>query len=679
MITQKTFWPTAAAFLFFISSCGGNPDREETTQSSSFEQQKNEGNVFADIQVLHYEINGFDQLSIDQKKLVYYLYEAGLSGRDIIWDQNYRHNLAIRNALEKIYTSYEGDTSTVEWNNFEVYLKRIWFSNGIHHHYSMEKFVPQFSRDYFEQLLADTETELSTDIVDIMFDPAADKKRVSLDSDSDLILSSATNFYASDITEKDVDGYYADMMAKAGDRPVEFGLNSQLAKNEKGEVVENVWKVGGMYSEALTEVIKWLKKAQSVAENKAQGDALGLLIEYYETGDLNKWAEYNIAWSQATEGDIDYIQGFVEVYGDPKGMRGAYESIIQINDFDASKRMKVLADNAQWFENNSPILDEHKKENVVGVSYKVVNVAGESGDASPATPIGVNLPNSNWIRAEHGSKSVSLGNIVQAYENAGGEGILEEFAHDQEEIDRAKKYGKIGSKMHTAMHEVIGHASGKLNPGIGTPKETLKNYSSTLEEARADLVALYFLLDEKLVELGLIESIEVGKAEYDDYIRNGMMVQMRRLEPGADIEEAHMRNRQLVASWAFEKGQADQVVEKVQRDGKTYFEIHDYEKLRVIFGDLLREIQRIKSEGDYEAGKALVENYGVQVDKDLHQEVLERSEALNIPPYNGFVNPVLTAEKDENGNITDIKVTQVANFEEQMLDYSKQYGFLKSK
>ena len=663
-----------------LFSCGGSSSEETTdtdSTSASFEKQKNEGNVFADIQVLQYNIPGFDKLSLDQKKLVYYLYEAGLSGRDIIWDQNYRHNLAIRSALENIYANYEGDKTTTEWNNFEVYLKRIWFSNGIHHHYSMDKFIPQFSREYFEQLMEETGTELDVTIVDIMFDPEADKKRVSLDASKDLIQASATNFYRPEITEEDVDAFYAEKMANAGEHPVEFGLNSQLVKNENGEVVEKVWKVGGMYGEALSEVVSWLKKAKGVAENKKQADALGLLIEYYETGDLRKWADYNIAWSQATEGDIDYIQGFVEVYGDPVGMRGSYESIVQVNDFEASKRMKVLAENAQWFEDNSPIMDEHKKANVVGVSYKVVNVAAEAGDASPSTPIGVNLPNSNWIRAEHGSKSVSLGNIVLAYEEAGGEGILEEFAHDQEEIDRAKKYGKIGSKMHTAMHEVIGHASGKLNPGVGTPKETLKNYSSTLEEARADLVALYYLLDEKLVNLGLIESIEVGKAEYDDYIRNGMMVQMRRLEPGADIEEAHMRNRQLVASWAFEKGQSDNVVERIEKDGKTYFEIHDYNKLRDIFGQLLREIQRIKSEGDYEAGKALVENYGVKVDKDLHEQVLSRSEALDIPPYSGFVNPILEPVRNEAGEITDIKVTQPESFEDQMLFYSKHYGYLK--
>ena len=680
MKSLRYLLPITLFFALIFTSCGGSGDGEGGNSDSTatgFEKQKNDGNVFADLQVLQYEVGGFDQLSLDQKKLVYYLYEAGLAGRDMIWDQNYRHNLTIRTALENVYSTYDGDKSTTEWNNFEVYLKRIWFSNGIHHHYSMDKFNPQFSREYFDGLLEETGTELSSDIVDVLFDPEADNKRVSLDASKDLMLGSATNFYSEDITEEDVDNFYKEKMAAAGDHPVEFGLNSKLVKDEDGTVREEVWKVGGMYNDAIVEVVKWIKLAQGVAENSEQGKALGLLAAYYETGDLETWSQFNITWSQATAGDIDYIQGFVEVYGDPKGMRGAYESIVQINDFEASGRMKVLADNVQWFEDNSSIMDEHKKKSVVGVSYKVVNAAGEAGDSSPSTPIGVNLPNSNWIRAEHGSKSVSLGNIVQAYSEAGGEGILREFAHDQEEIDRAIKYGKIGGKMHTAMHEVIGHASGQINPGIGTPKETLKNYSSTLEEARADLVALYFLLDEKLVDLGLIESTDVGKAEYDDYIRNGMMVQMRRLEPGKEIEEAHMRNRQLVASWAYEQGAEENVIERIEREGKTYYEIHDYEKLRVIFGNLLRDIQRIKSEGDYEAGAALVENYGVKVDTDLHNQVLDRSEALNIPPYNGFMNPILTPVMNDAGEITDITITQPGSFSEQMLDYSSRYGFLK--
>jgi len=650
-----------------------NTELIENTQNEDFEYVVES---FADIQVLRYQIHGFDKLSLKQQKLVYYLYEAGLAGRDIIWDQNYRHNLAIRNALEKVYQNYQGDKSTEDWNNFEVYIKRVWFSNGIHHHYSMDKIMPDFSKDYFVKLLEETNTQITDEALEAIFNDK-DLKKVSLDASGDLVLNSATNFYQEDITQKEVEAFYAEKIDKLDETPVEYGLNSKLVKGQDDIVREEVWKVGGMYNDAIVEVVKWLELAKGVAENQAQANALGLLIEYYQTGDLEKWIDFNIAWAGATEGDIDYIQGFVEVYGDPLGMRGAYESIVQIKDFEASERMKVLADNAQWFENHSSIMDEHKKPNVKGVTYNVVNVAGESGDASPSTPIGVNLPNSNWIRATHGSKSVSLGNIVEAYNEAGGEGMLKEFAHDQEEIDRAIAHAKLASKLHTAMHEVIGHASGKINKGIGTPKETLKNYASTLEEARADLVALYFLLDEKLVDLGLMESLEVGKAEYDSYIRNGMMAQLRRLEPGADLEEAHMRNRQIVASWAFEKGQKDNVIERVERDGKTYFEIHDYVKLKEIFGDLLREIQRIKSEGDYEGGKALVENYGVKVDKELHAQVLQRSEALNIPPYSGFVNPILTAVKDKEGNIIEIKITQPKTFAEQMLSYSKQYGYLK--
>lgn len=676
---KKSFYLIPLFVTAFLSpSCGGSgehvDDKDSTAQETiitTFEPES-----FADLQVLSYDIPGFDSLSVKQKTLVYYLYEAGLSGRDIIWDQNYRYNLEIRNALESIVQNYNGDSESEDWKNFMVYTKRVWFSNGIHHHYSMDKFLPDFSRSYFETLLTETETGLDSAIITAMFDPTIDMKRVSLDTKKDIVLSSAGNFYGENVTEKDVDAFYTPLMDAAGDEPVEFGLNSKLAKDADGTLHEEVWKVGGMYSEALTEVVYWLKKAQEVAENDGQAKALGLLIEYYETGDLQKWVDYNITWSEATEGDIDYIQGFVEVYGDPKGFKGSYESIVQIKDFEASARMKTLEENVQWFEDNSSIMDEHKKKNVVGVTYKVVNVAGESGDASPSTPIGVNLPNSNWIRVKHGSKSVSLGNIVESYNNVGGDGLLEEFAHDAEEIELSKAHSKLAAKLHTAMHEVIGHASGQINKGVGTPKETLESYASTLEEARADLVGLYFILDPKLVELGLMESLDVGKAEYDSYIRNAMLIQLRRIELGNDIEEAHMRNRQLVAQWAIEHGAKDEVIERVERDGKTYYNITDYEKLRVLFGELLREIQRITSEGDYKAGKNLVETYGVKVDQDLHKQVLERSEALNIPPYNGFVNPILTPVMDKEGNITDVKVSQPASFEAQMLYYSDRYGFL---
>lgn len=671
---------SAAVILSNCSGSGESGGELKDTLAEAPATMDWEIETFADVQVLSYDIPGFDSLTTKQKTYVYYLYEAGLSGRDITWDQNYQYNLEIRNALEHIVKNYTGDKAAAEWEAFMVYTKRVWFSNGIHHHYSMDKFLPEFSRTYFETLLAETGAVLDSVVITAMFDPAIDTKRVNQDPKSDMVQSSAMNFYGEGVTQKDVENYYKPLMANGGPTPVEFGLNSRLVKDADGTLREEVWKVGGLYGDALSEVVYWLEKAQGVAENEAQAHALGLLIEYYKTGDLQKWSEYNIAWAGATEGDIDYIQGFVEVYGDPMHMRGSYESIIQIKDFEASERMKTLEQNVQWFEDNSSIMDEHKKKNVVGVTYKVVNVAGESGDASPSTPIGVNLPNANWIRVQHGSKSVSLGNLVEAYDNAGGEGLLDEFAHDAEEIELSKKHGKLAAKLHTAMHEVIGHASGQINPGVGTPKETLKSYASCLEEARADLVALYFIMDQKLVDLGLMESLDVGKAEYDGYIRNALVVQLRRIEPGRDVEEAHMRNRQLVANWAFEKGAKDNVIERVERDGKTYFNITDYEKLRVLFGELLREIQRITSEGDYKAGMNLVETYGVKVDKDLHAQVLKRSESLNIPPYNGFVNPILTPVMDKDGNITDVKLSQPESFEAQMLHYSEKYGFLaKSK
>jgi len=478
------------------------------------------------------------------------------------------------------------------------------------------------------------------------------------------------------VTNADVTSFYAKIKSPDKDKPLSYGLNSQLVK-ENGKLVERVYKSGGLYGSAIDEIIKWLEKAQGVAENKAQGDALGLLIQYYKTGDLQTWDDYNVAWTAATEGNIDYINSFIEVYNDPLGYRGSYETIVEIKDFDMSQKMAVLSENAQWFEDNSPLMEAHKKKNVVGVTYKVVNVAGEAGDASPSTPIGVNLPNANWIRAAVGSKSVSLGNIIGAYNNAGGSGRLKEFVHDEEEYKLEEEYGQLADKLHTALHEVIGHASGQLNPGVGETKETLKNYASTMEEGRADLVGLYYLMDPKLQELGLVEDWEkVGKAAYDGYIRNGLMAQLIRLNLGDDVEEAHMRNRQWVSAWAFEQGTKDNVIEKVTKDGKTYFNVNDYQKLREIFGRLLRETQRIKSEGDYGAAEALVEGYGVKVDQDIHAEVLKRNEQFTSAPYSGFVNPVLVPEMDENGEITKVNVTQPTGFAKQMLDYSKDYSFL---
>ncbi len=645
----------------------------EETGSTSFEYYVGQ---FADIQILRYQVPGFEELSLDQKKLVYYLTQAGLAGRDIMWDQNYRHNLTIRAALENVYTEFEGDRSTADWKAFETYLKRVWFSNGIHHHYSNDKLMPEFSSEYLSGLLDETGTELTGEAFEVIFNDQ-DAKKVNKKKGVDNVASSAINFYDPTLTDAEVEAFYAKAYRGPEGRPVETGLNSRLSK-KNGVIVEEVYKSGGLYGEAIDEIIKWLELAKGVAENEKQAETLGLLIEYYRTGSLDTWDDYAIAWVNSREGDVDWINGFVEVYNDPLGYKGSYETIVQLKDFEMSKQMAVLSENAQWFEDESPLMDEHKKKNVVGVSYKTVNVAGEAGDASPSTPIGVNLPNNNWIRQEHGSKSVSLGNIIEAYNNAGGAGRLREFAYSEEEVAREEKYGQTASKLLTALHEVVGHASGQLNEGVGQPKETLKNYASTMEEGRADLVGLYYLMDPKLQELGLTDNWEeLGKTAYDRYIRNGLVTQLIRIELGDDIEEDHMVNRQWVSAWVFEKGQADKVIEKVVRDGKTYYRVNDYAKLRELFGQLLRETQRIKSEGDFKAAQELVEGYGVKVDQALHAEVLERNSAFKTPPYSGFVNPELVPETDAAGEITDIKVVQPETFEGQMLSYSKNYHFLK--
>ena len=656
----------------FLWSCKEKVVEKKPVQENEFEFLVEQ---FADLKVLRYQIPDFENLTLKEKKLVYYLTQAGLSGRDIIWDQNYRHNLKIRKALENIYTSYEGDKTTDDWKAFEVYIKRVWFSNGIHHHYANDKIRPDFSIEFFDFLLAETNTELDEAVKLVIFNDN-DNKKVNQAKGVDNVALSAVNFYGPDVTNADVESFYKKMKSPNPEKPLSFGLNSQLVK-ENGVLKERIYKSGGLYGSAIDEIIKWLALAQGVAENQAQGDAIGLLIEYYKTGDLQIWDDYNVAWTAATEGNIDYINGFVEVYNDPLGYRGSYETIVQINDFDMSQKMKVLSDNAQWFEDNSPLMDEHKKENVVGVTYKVVNVAGEAGDATPSTPIGVNLPNANWIRKEVGSKSVSLGNIIHAYNNAGNTGRLKEFVNDEEELELEEKYGQLADKLHTALHEVIGHASGQLNPGVGQTKETLKTYSSTLEEGRADLVGLFYLYNPKLQELGLVDDWEaVGKAAYDGYIRNGLMTQLIRLNLGDDVEESHMRNRQWVSAWAFEQGKKDNVIEKITRDGKTYYNINDYSKLHDLFGQLLRETQRIKSEGDYAAVEALVETYGVKVDQELHAEVLKRNEQFTSAPYSGFVNPVLVPETNDAGEIIDIIVTQPESFDVQMLNYAQDYSYL---
>jgi len=667
-------------FFAFNLSCKDENTQQKSEIAKVEQTEAFNYNVeqFADIKILRYQIPGWEKLNLNEQKLVYYLVEAGLSGRDIIWDQNYRHNLEIRTALENIYSNYSGDKASEDWKAFEIYMKRVWFSNGIHHHYSNDKIKPNFSSAYLEELLSETNTQLEGEAFDVIFNDK-DNKKVNQAKGVDNVQRSAVNFYGPKVTNADVEQFYAKKKSPNPEKPLSFGLNSKLVK-ENGELKELVYKSGGLYGEAIDEVIKWLEKAKGVAENEQQAEAIALLIEYYKTGDLQIWDDYNVAWTKATAGNIDYINSFIEVYNDPLGYRGSYENIVQIKDFDMSEKMAVLSENAQWFEDNAPLMEEHKKDSVVGVTYKVVNVAGEAGDASPSTPIGVNLPNANWIRAAVGSKSVSLGNIINAYNNAGSSGRLKEFVHDDEEYDLEKKYGQKADKLHTALHEVIGHASGQLNPGVGETKETLKNYASTLEEGRADLVGLYYLYSPKLQELGLVEDWKsVGKAAYDGYIRNGLMTQLIRLNLGDEVEEAHMRNRQWVSAWAFEKGKDDNVIEKVTRDGKTYFNITDYEKLHDLFGQLLRETQRIKSEGDYKAVQDLVEGYGVKVDQEIHSEVIERNKQFTSAPYSGFVNPVLVPELDANGEVYKIEVTQPESFEGQMMTYSKKYGYLPVK
>ena len=663
----------ALIFSAIFFSCNQENDNYYTPISDdSFEFKVDQ---FADLSILRYQIPGWDELTLKEKELVYYLTQAGLAGRDIMWDQKYRHNLEIRSALENIYRNYVGDKKSDDWIAFEVYLKRIWFSNGIHHHYSNDKMFPDFTKEYFNELLMSTETNLEGEAYDVIFNDK-DLKMVDKTKGVDNVLNSAVNFYGPNVTMEDAIGFYAKKTQPDPTKPLSYGLNSKLIK-ENGSLKEIVYKEGGLYGEAISEIIKWIDKAADVAENKPQGDALRILAEYYKTGDLKTWDDYCVAWTKATEGNIDYINGFIEVYNDPIGLRGSYENIVQINDFNMSRKMSVLSDNVQWFEDNSSIMEEHKKPNVVGVSYKTVNVAGEAGDASPSTPIGVNLPNANWIRATIGSKSVSLGNIKNAYNNAGSSERLKEFVNDDEEYQLELKYGNLADDMHTALHEVIGHASGQLMPGVGTPSETLKTYRSTMEEGRADLLALYYIYDSKIQELGLVEDWKaVGKTSYDGYIRNGMMTQLIRLNLGDDVEQAHMRNRKWVSEWVYEKGLSDNVIEKISRDGKTYFNINDYDKLRQLFGELLRESQRIKSEGDYDAAEKLVEGYGVKVDQDIHAEILKRNEKFKGAAYAGFVNPELIPVYNDKDELIDVEVKYVNSFEYQMLQYSEKFGYL---
>lgn len=668
------------ALLMGLFSCGNNSTSNKTQTDEKKETNadfKWQIDQFADLRILRYQVDDFESLSIKQKELVYYLSQAAVCGRDIIYDQNYKYNLLIRRSLEAIYGGYTGDRATDDFKKFETYLKRVWFSNGIHHHYSTDKFVPEFSSAYFTQLVENTPKELFPAEFDVnfveeqMFSPVA-AKRVCLDSSTDLVQCSACNFYEG-VTEKEVETFYAKMANANDTEPISYGLNSKVVK-ENGQVVEKVWKVGGMYSPAIEKIVYWLEKAAGVAENPQQKEIIEALVSYYKTGDLKEFDRYNILWVKDLVSDIDFVNGFIEVYGDPLGRKGSWESLINFKNVEATKRADIISNNAQWFEDNSPIDNKFKKKEVKGVSAKVITAAMLGGDCYPSTPIGINLPNADWIRKEYGSKSVTIENITYAYDQAAmGTGLLEEFAYSQEEIDLAKKWGGLANNLHTDLHECLGHGSGQLAPGI--KGDELKNYGSTLEETRADLFALYYMLDNKMVELGLMPTLDAAKAEYIHYIRNGMMVQLNRIEEGKNVEESHMRNRKLIAEWCYEKGKAENVIEKKERDGKTYFVINDFEKLHKLFGQLLHDVQRIKSEGDYNACKELVETYAVKVDPALHKEVLVRYAKLNLAPYAGFVNPVYTPVM-EGGNIVDVKVEYTDDYAKQMMHYSKEYSFL---
>ena len=670
------------------ASHGHDHDKMADKSAKSGESAKEfkwQADRFGDIRVLRYQVPGFEELPLQTKELLFYLYKAALSGRDMTWDQNNKYNLTIRHTLEAIIADYSGDRSSEEFTKFNEYTKRVWFSNGIHHHYMSGKILPEFSLDTFATLVksvADngklplekdqTAEQLLSLLTPVMFDPAIASKMVDQSAGIDNVVASAVNYYEG-VTEQEVIDFYKNKTNVDDKRPVSWGLNSKLVKKD-GQVMEQVWKLGGMYDKAISKIVHWLDKAAVVAENEQQRKAISLLAKFYRSGELKDFDDYSIEWVKDINSDVDVVNGFIEVYDDPLAYRGSFESVVSVKDHQATKMIAAIASQAQWFEDNSPLIDAHKKKSVKGITGKAITVVVESGDASPSTPIGINLPNANWIRAEHGSKSVSLTNIVDAYDNVRG-GSLAEFAWDEAELNRGKEFGPLSSHLHTDLHEVIGHASGQINPGVGTPKETLKQYSSALEEGRADLVALYYLMDEKLVEMGAMPSLEVGKASYDQYIRNGMMLQLRRLKEGEVIEEAHMRNRQLIASWAFEKGAQDKVIEKRVRDGKSYFIINDYMKLRTLFGDLLRELQRIKSEGDFAAGQALIENYAVQVDTKIHQEVLERYKKLDLAPYSGFVNPKLEAVY-QGDKIIDVTISYPDNFQQQMMEYGQDYGLL---
>ena len=672
----------ACAAFALLTACSGS--KTTTAEADKFDYTVEQ---FADLQILRYRVPGFENLSLQQKELVYYLTEAALQGRDILFDQNGKYNLRIRRTLEAVYTGYKGDKNTPDFKAIEVYLKRVWFSNGIHHHYGSEKFVPGFAPEFFKEAvlsvdastlpLAEGQTaeQLCDELSPVIFDPAVMPKRVNQAAGEDLVLTSACNYYDG-VTQKEAEDFYNAMKDPKDETPVSYGLNSRLMK-ENGKIQEKIWKVGGLYGQAIDKIVYWLKKAEGVAENPEQKAVIAELIKFYETGDLKTFDEYAILWVKDLNSLVDFVNGFTESYGDPLGMKASWESLVNFKDMEATHRTEIISGNAQWFEDHSPVDKQFKKDEVKGVSAKVITAAILAGDLYPATAIGINLPNSNWIRSHHGSKSVTIGNITDAYNKAAhGNGFNEEFVYSDAELQLIDKYADLTGELHTDLHECLGHGSGKLLPGVDP--DALKAYGSTIEEARADLFGLYYVADPKLVELGLTPNEDAYKAEYYTYLMNGLMTQLVRIEPGNNVEEAHMRNRQLIARWVFEKGAADKVVELVKKDGKTYVVVNDYEKLRELFGELLSEIQRIKSTGDYQGAHDLVENYAVKVDPALHAEVLERYKKLNLAPYKGFVNPKYEAVVDAAGKITDVKVTYDEGYAEQMLRYSKNYSNLPS-
>jgi Peptidase family M49. len=640
---------------------------------------------FEDMRVLRYKLPGFESLTLQQKKIIYYLSQAALSGRDILWDQNFRFNIEIRKTIEAILEFYPGDKTSDEYKTFLIYAKRMLFANGIHHHYSNDKLKPGFSRSYFAKLIKEidknnltltngqTVDELISFLSPIIFDEKLFGRKVEQRAGADIVAESAINLYE-DVNQKEVEAFYAGKIDPNDPHPISPGLNSKVAK-KNGKVAEEVYRSGGLYGTAIDQIIMWLEKALIVAESDIRKEEIRLLIDFYRTGDLKIWDDFNVFWARDNDSEVDYINGFIETYSDPLGLKATWESVVDYIDTEATKRTRIITANAQWFEDNSPIQPQYKKEKVTGVAAKVINIAMLGGDCYPVSPLGINLPNANWIRKEIGSKSVTLANISDAYEiTSQGNGFLEEFASDQAEVDRIKKYGSLSDALHTDLHECVGHASGKLRDG--TDPNALKNYASPLEEARADLFALYYIMDPKMIELGLLPDEDAAKASYDTYLRNGLLTQIVRIKPGKDIEEAHMRNRSAIAHWVYEKGKAENVVEIFKIEEKSYVRINNYSRLRILFGELLKEIQRVKSEGDYEEGKRITENYGVKVDPHLHAEILSRYEKLNLAPYTGFVNPMLLPVYNTDGEITDVKVEYVDDYLGQMLDYGRNYSFL---